>query len=110
MPIVSCKLTLNRFPRVRQNFPTAAAHRLSKAADLCVGGAKRRSRVRTGEMRDGWRKEPAGDGWIVANDVPYTFYNEYGTTKMAAQPMLHPASDEVAGRIPGLYAGFEGDL
>jgi hypothetical protein len=35
----------------------------------------------------------------VYNDVPHTAPNEYGTVKMTAQPMLHPAMDEAAAHL-----------
>lgn len=107
---VSAKVTLNRYPTVRARFPTAASHRIRRGAELVKVGAQRRSRVDTGEMRDGWQVEAAGDGFRVYNDVEHAVYNEYGTRHMSAAPMLHPATDEVVGKMGDLFAGFEGEL
>lgn len=111
---VSAKVTLNKYPTVRARFPTAASHRIRRGAELVKAGAVRRSRYDPfsdgPHMRDGWKVEPAGDGFRVTNPVDHTIFNEYGTVKMSAQPMLHPASDEVAGKMGDLFIGFEGEL
>lgn len=56
---------------------------------------KTRSRVDTGQMRDGWESEMIGphEG-EVRNNVEHVIYNEYGTAFMAAQPMLTPSVEE----------------
>lgn len=110
MASVHCRVVYDKLPTVKRNFPIATSKRMYKGAKLIKEGAQRRSRVDTGAMRDGWHVEPAGDGFIVANDVDYAIYNEFGTVHMTAQPMLHPAADEVMGRMPELFAGLEGEL
>jgi hypothetical protein len=107
---VHCRVVSNKLPTVGRNFPIATAKRIRRGAELIKVGAQRRSRVDTGAMRAGWHVEPAGDGFIVANDVDYAIYNEFGTVHITAQPMLHPAADEVMGKMGDLFAGLEGEL
>lgn len=69
---------------------------VEKAASRIESGAKDRSRVDTGTMRAGWEYQMEGNHQAtVFNLVEYTIYNEYGTVHMSAQPMLHPAVEEV---------------
>ena len=67
-----------------------AAVSLRKAA---AGAAAARgfSRRRTGAMAAGWKPVPLGTGARVVSGPHYTIYNEYGTFKMAAQPMARPS-------------------
>jgi len=66
------------------------------AAEEIVQLAKSFSRVRTSQMRDGWKWEKQGTlVRRVYNDVPWTIFNELGTIYMSAQPMLHPAEEIV---------------
>ena len=57
--------------------------------------AKARSRVDTGEMKAKWTVAMEDDhsGWL-ANTAAHSKFNEYGTVRMSAQPMLHPAVEE----------------
>jgi HK97 gp10 family phage protein len=87
---------IDRIPEiiVTANSGTAAA--LDRAAADLESGAKMRSRVDTGNMRDSWTHESVGRfSRIVYNPVYYTIFNEYGTIYMAAQPMIRPALEEV---------------
>jgi HK97 gp10 family phage protein len=65
-------------------------------AQFIVKGAKDRSRVDTGAMKDGWqaRRAPASKTYEVFNPVRYTIFHEIGTYKMPAQPMLAPAVED----------------
>jgi HK97 gp10 family phage protein len=86
---------ISRIPQVTTGLKLKADVAPKAAADRVVNGAKRRSRVDTGRMRDAWDKEQTGPGeWTVFNDVDYTIYNEFGTVHMSAQPMLSPALEE----------------
>jgi len=62
--------------------------------------AKSFSRVDTGAMKSGWQSEMTGDMTArISNDVEYTIYNEFGTYKMSAQPMLTPAMEMIAPKL-----------
>jgi HK97 gp10 family phage protein len=78
--------------KVQRGLKTHAETATKAGAGRIVDEAQRRSRVRTGTMRDGWTAERTGAyEYTVFNDVPWTVYNEYGTRYMSAQPMLGPA-------------------
>lgn len=66
-----------------------------KTARDIEAGCKVRSRVDTGEMKNGWQALQLGDlEWEVANHVNHVIYNEYGTRHMSAQPMLGPSVEQ----------------
>lgn len=86
---------------------------VEKTLEDVTNGAKSRSRVDTGAMRDGWTNtgakiERAGSQMMIVgevyNPVDYTIHNEFGTWKMQAQPMAIPALDEAT---PGFVAAVE---
>ncbi len=60
--------------------------------------AKARSRVDTGELKAGWTVAMEDDhSGYLHNGVLHAGFNEYGTVRMSAQPMLHPAVEEARG-------------
>lgn len=63
-----------------------------RKATAGAADAARRSRVDTGAMRAGWKATPLPGGAARVSSGPeYTVYNEYGTSRMAAQPMARPS-------------------
>lgn len=77
---------------------------VAKTAADVETGCKERSRVDTGQMRDGW--ETVSHGPLAAeviNAVGHVVFNEYGTEDMEAQPMAVPAAE--AARA-GYYAAM----
>lgn len=92
--------------RLQRGGSTAVRETIAEVRDE----AARRSRVATGEMRDGWTAEMTGPSeGTVFNDVPHTIFNEVGTVNMTAQPMLTPAIDSArprfTARVAKLVAG-----
>ena len=80
-----------------QSIPKASMVVRKTAFDVAAGAA-RRSRVDTGAMRSGWTPEIDGvTSATVRNSQQYAIYNEYGTTRMSAQPMARPAAEEARG-------------
>lgn len=79
--------------RLRQ-MPTRVQNARRQSAENIRKGAARRSRVRTGRMRDGWSVEHGPEESTVYNPVDYTRFNEWGTVRMSAQPMLTPAVED----------------
>lgn len=70
-------------------------------AKLTEADATARSRVDTGEMRDGWHAfNLDAYTYELSNEVPHTIYNEYGTVHMSAQPMATPAVETARVRLP----------
>lgn len=82
----------NQFAKIAEQLPGRAAELVSGSALRVEDGAKTRSRIKTGTMMRGWRvvfDDPTHAQ--VGNPVPYAPYNEFGTHRMAAQPMIVPA-------------------
>lgn len=61
------------------------------------GGAAARARIDTGAMQGGFTAEIGGLNGRVESGPDYTVYNEFGTSKMAAQPMMVPAAEAARG-------------
>ena len=93
-----------------KNAPKLSVASTRGIAHKIVLGCRRRSRVRSGEMKAGWTKRLINEGglkgFIVYNDVPWTIYNELGTSKMSAQPMLTPSFVEVRASLPIMIARY----
>lgn len=81
-----------------------------KHGKALLDGTKSRSPVDTGELRGSWALSTSGDGRSggmsaeVKSTVRQSFFQEHGTSKMAAQPSAGPALDVVA---PGYVADME---
>lgn len=93
-----------RFGRVIESSVSKVAPQLPKLP-------KARSRVRTGRMAQSWQSENLGKAIRVSSEgVAYTIFNEMGTSKMSAQPMLQPSipemvlllSNEITSQVAGL--------
>lgn len=66
-----------------------------EAATAIQAHAQARAPVRTGALRDNIVKVTAGAMFWVMSMVEYAAYPEFGTRKMAAQPHMRPAAEEV---------------
>jgi HK97 gp10 family phage protein len=66
--------------------------------------AKGLARVDTGEMRDRIHADvergPGGVTLTLAGDAPHTVFNELGTSRLPAQPMIRPAMDQAGAKLP----------
>jgi HK97 gp10 family phage protein len=102
---------VDRLPEIIAKLPEAVNQVLSKVALDIVAEAETRSRVRTGAMRAGWQAEQESQlSWRVYNSVGYTIYNEFGTYKMPAAPMLTPAVEHQRGSFASAFRALEGLL
>lgn len=92
---------LDNLAKSTQGIASQAASELSAEV---VRLAKEKSRVDSGKMQAGWNRSKIGagrkGGYRIYNTVPYTVFNEFGTSRMEAQPMLGPAMVEVEPEIP----------
>lgn len=87
--------------RARANVDRAIA----KAAFDTEAQAKQRAPVDTGLLRNSIRHERRGEAWFsVESPVSYSVYQEYGTSRMPAQPYMHPAVEAVR---PSLMAALQ---
>lgn len=72
---------------------------------VAVGVAKSLARVDTGEMRDSIaytveRTQPAQLTLTLSVGTDHGLFNELGTSKMSAQPMIRPAADQEFPKLP----------
>ena len=79
---------------------------VAKTALDCEAAAKRKAPVDTGALRNSIGTSIAGDRMSaeIGPTVNYAPYQEYGTSRMAAQPYMGPALDEVT---PGFVSAME---
>jgi HK97 gp10 family phage protein len=102
---ISVSIKSNRLPSLAGLAKAGVRAAVQKAVFDVEAGCKVRSRVDTGAMRNAWQGRMTGDTeGEVANGVEYAIYNEYGTAKMPAQPMAHPAADAAR---PGFEAAIK---
>lgn len=84
-----------RLPEIAGEATYKAALAVAKTAADIEAGAKSRARVDTGHMRSSIKAKASGKLTArVTAGAEYTIYNEYGTTKVPAQPMLRPAAHQ----------------
>lgn len=69
----------------------------AEGAQRVAARAAEHARRRTGEMADSFVVEGEGTERTVSNTSEHFRFNELGTRKMAAQPMLGPAGREEEG-------------
>lgn len=99
---MSLKITINRqrYATIAKGMKPAASALVKRTLFDIEAGCKERSRVDTGQMRNGWQASMDGDlSGTVSNSVDHAIYNEYGTARMSAQPMLHPSMDAARPRF-----------
>lgn len=82
----------SNIPEIIRDAERKATLAVQKTAADIEAESKVRSRVDTGQMRDGWETEHQGPFESeVRNSVEHTLPNEFGTRHMGAQPMVIPA-------------------
>lgn len=121
---VAARVVVNDLPRFREELRTKANQVVRRTAFGVQAGAQERARVDTGAMANSFYvitsdkntySQAAGQvkgrnpkaelapmapapkddlHAVVASVVEYAIYNEYGTSRMSAQPMLTPAAEE----------------
>ncbi len=94
---IKVQVKFNNFGAIAKQMPVSTRVIVHRHGENIVVGCKRRSRVDTGEMRDGWHLEGTRYGVSIVNEVNHTSFNEYGTSRMSAQPMLRPSMAEESG-------------
>lgn len=93
---IEVRMVYNHFGKIRAETKPNAKRAIKKAGFDMVAGAQERSRVDSGAMKDAWQFEMESElVGVVFNTVEHSIYNEFGTYKMAAQPMIRPAVEQV---------------
>jgi HK97 gp10 family phage protein len=97
---VVVKLNMGPLLRLKANARPKAARIVGRTAFLVEGGAKQRAAVDTGAMRNSIKAEQIGElSWEVGPHVDYAWYQEFGTSRMAAHPFLIPAVEAQRGQF-----------
>lgn len=90
-------------PEVEERLKRKIAGRLARIALEIEGEAKRLAPVDTGNLKSSLRTEKADpDGLSVlvgSFGVNYAAYQEFGTSRMKAQPYLRPAVEKLKARL-----------
>lgn len=96
-PKMHIRVESNRFPDLINKAPDRARELVKKAAYELEARAKTEVPVDTGNLRNSIRTsfENGGLTGIVSTNVEYAAYVEFGTVKMAAQPYMTPAAEQV---------------
>lgn len=83
--------------------------KLEEAARLVEADAMRMAPVDTGRLKNSIHSRPKerGKSWVVGSNVKYAPYQEYGTSKMPAQPYLRPALQKNKPKIKSILTGSE---
>jgi HK97 gp10 family phage protein len=85
----------SRIPQLTAAAAALAAAATEKAAHDMVAIAQQRARVDTGNMKNSINAQGSGTEWSVHSPAEYSVFNEYGTSRMGAQPFMGPAAEQV---------------
>ncbi len=94
----------SRIPQLTAAANALAAAATAKAAHDMVAIAQTKARVDTGNMKNSINAQGEGTKWAVHSPAEYSVFNEYGTSKMGAQPFMTPAAEQVK---PGYIAALK---
>ncbi len=93
---VDAKLVFNHIPEVVKRAEKRAVEFTDQAAHRIADGGRARARRDTGEMAAAFEVVGIEMAREVINTSAHFIYNEFGTRKMSAQPMLTPAAKDEA--------------
>jgi HK97 gp10 family phage protein len=112
---VSVKLDTRKLDHLLANIKPRTEKALTQAAtEIQASAAQNTVRVDTGAMKAGWRVNPP-DAVVVGvpsaqasqpeifNTQHYALYNELGTSRMSASPMLVPAMEGYRRKIESAW-------
>lgn len=89
------EVKFNHFDTYPKKVNAELSKLVRRTALAIEGGCKIKSRVDKGQMRAGWQTKMEGDlTGVVFNPIGHTIYNELGTRRMSAKPMLVPSVEE----------------
>jgi HK97 gp10 family phage protein len=96
----------NKFPAISNAIPDKVDRVVRKAAFDIEAGAKDRAPVDLGTLKNSIQAGPVAKGhWRVRVGVHYGIYQEFGTSRMPAQPYLMPAFEAVVKSFRRAIAG-----
>lgn len=102
----SVRVVKNDLPTAGTRIRRAIGEEVERAAINISAGAIRRTppRIDTGTLVASWTADRITETlWAAYSDQEHSIYNEFGTYKMAAHPMLRPSATE---ELPRLVAAL----
>jgi HK97 gp10 family phage protein len=78
----------------------AAVEAVAVEADLVKEDARAHVHMRSGALRDGIDARVEGTTAVIGSESHHGAANEFGTSKMAANPFMTPAADVARTRFP----------
>jgi HK97 gp10 family phage protein len=95
---------VSRIPAIQAGCVPKATAAVTKTVADIESGAKSMARVDTGNMRSSIQGQAGGLTGRVNAGAEYSIYNEYGTSKMSAQPFMTPAAEAA---FPGFVSAMK---
>ena len=92
--MLTAKIIRKSAKRWPEKLVTVNREFLPKAGNIVLSHAQRNVPVDKGILRASLNSRITVDQAIIGTNVNYAPYQEYGTTKMKAQPYLRPAVDK----------------
>lgn len=83
---------------------TASGAAVQRVALEVMKDAKQFAPVDTGNLRRSITATGDGTDWQVGTNVEYAVYQEFGTSRMRAQPFLGPALNAAKAKYGGRFA------
>ena len=77
---------------------------IQAAGQYCEQQARTYCPVLTGALQESITYQQDGDGWVCGTDIPYAWYVELGTSRMAAEPYLWPALQDAEAMLEASLA------
>lgn len=101
MPVARLGVSAHvRLPQVTEEIKATVDQLVRKASFDIEAQAKARAPVDTGFLRSSIKAEPvAPRHWRVVAYAHYAIYQEFGTTRMPAQPFMRPALELVRAEL-----------
>ena len=109
---ISVKLDTAKLDRLASELGPRAENILQRGAtEIQAAAIQNTVRVDTGAMKNGWRVEaPTQFTRVIFNTQNYAYFQEMGTSRMSASPMLTPAVEQYRQKITdawkALFDGF----
>ena len=83
----------NNLPLIAAALPANATAAAQKTAESIAEMARALAPVKSGRLRDSIIVETEADGATVSTDVPYSVFQEFGTSHVPAHPFMTPAAE-----------------
>lgn len=102
----SVTLDTRELDRIAAHLDTNTERALAAIAEAVLEQARPRTPVDTGNLKNSLESEQMSRFlWWIHDGTDYGIYQELGTSRMAAQPFMVPAVENVRGQIDKMIGG-----